>query len=160
MPEPPPKEVLAERIEDWYRSVSIDPTGEILAARRQSIEAITEDIDAARALDVVAYAHGRHDWRRTNRVIRQRGAEFDPDFRRRARLAQGDGRLRLAHHLAIYASLRSAQPRCSSRAPTFVATGPRLAARTSLVSPPDSLTTLPPSASVPDQHRPYLPQEG
>lgn len=105
MVEPPPKGILEERIEDWYRGVSIDLTGEILTARRQSIEGMAEDLDAPRAADAVAYAHGRRDygpglidW------IRERGTEFDPQFAAAARDLEPKVMVAcaIAHHLATY----------------------------------------------------------
>ena len=105
MTEPPPKDILEERIEAWYRGVSIDLTGEILAARRQSIEGMAEDLGVSRAADAVAYAHGRRDYGpRLIEWIRERGVEFDPQFGAAARDLEPKVMVAcaIAHHLGAY----------------------------------------------------------
>lgn len=86
MTEALPKDLLSTRLEDWYRGVNIDLTGDLLDARRQAIEAISEDLTTDSAPDIVAYAHGRKefgsvliDW------ITEHGQAFDTDFTPKAR---------------------------------------------------------------------------
>jgi hypothetical protein len=111
MPDALPKDLLSTRLEDWYRGVNIDLTGDLLEARRQAIEAISEDLTIDSAPDIVAYAHGRKefgpvliDW------IVEHGQAFDTDFTPKA----GDVEPRvmtacaIANHLVNSSTSRSA----------------------------------------------------
>jgi hypothetical protein len=76
-----PRDLLAQRFEDWYRGVSIDLEGDLLQARREAVEAMGEDISRSRVLAIVAFAHGRRefggeliDW------ITEHGQASDSDF--------------------------------------------------------------------------------
>ena len=105
MTEALPTNILAERIGTWYRGVSIDLTGEILEARRQSIEKLAQDLNHTRAADAVAYAHGRRNYGQgLIEWIRGRGTEFDPDFKAKAADLEPKVMLAcaLAHHLVTY----------------------------------------------------------
>ncbi|HET7454030.1 MAG TPA: hypothetical protein VFJ76_00750 [Solirubrobacterales bacterium] len=81
MTEPLPKDLLTQRLDEWYRGVSIDLTGDLLDARRQAIEAMGRNLTIKSACSVVAYAHGRPEfgpllieW------ITKHGKAFDSDF--------------------------------------------------------------------------------
>lgn len=81
MTEPLPKDLLTQRIGDWYGGVSIDLTGDLLDARRQAIEGMGRSLTIQPACAIVAYAHGRSefgpaliDW------ITKHGQNFDSTF--------------------------------------------------------------------------------
>ncbi len=57
-----PTDLLERRFEDWYRGVSIDLTGDLLQARREAVESMSEDIVRSRVLSIVAFAHGRREF--------------------------------------------------------------------------------------------------
>ena len=85
MTEAMPKDLLQQRIAEWYSGVSIDLTGELLEARRQAIEAMARTLNVESACAVVAYAHGQNaygdsllDW------ITKHGKAFDPEFEPKA----------------------------------------------------------------------------
>ncbi len=81
MPETLPKDLLAQRIEDWYSGVSIDLTGEILEARQNAIEAMAQTLTIKTTPDVVAYAHGHTEFASTvMQWISSHGQKFDVDF--------------------------------------------------------------------------------
>ncbi len=59
MTESLPENLLAERLPDWYRAVSINLDAEHLETRQRIIEALAGEMDAATAEAAVAYAHAR-----------------------------------------------------------------------------------------------------
>ena len=76
-----PENLLAERLPDWYRAVSINLDGEHLETRRQIIEALAGEIDFETAEAAVAYAHARKA--RGSELIdalRETAREHDPSF--------------------------------------------------------------------------------
>lgn len=79
MPETLPKDLLSERLPDWYRAVSINLDGEHLATRQKIIEALADQIDLDSAEATVAYAHAR----------KGRGAELIEPLRETAREYDG-----------------------------------------------------------------------
>lgn len=76
-----PRGILKDRFSEWYRKVSIDPSGELLEARRQSVELMAANLNIKTSRSMVAYAHGRKSsgegligW------INDMGLKHDPSF--------------------------------------------------------------------------------
>lgn len=98
-----PTNLLEQRFEDWYRGVSIDLTGNLLQARREAVESMSENIDPSRVLSIVAFAHGRREfgddlieW------ITEHGQTSDPEFAPRPDNVEPRvmAACAIAHHLA------------------------------------------------------------
>lgn len=100
-----PKDLLAQRLPDWYRDVSVDLTGELVAARREAIEALTDDLALAQAPAAVAYAHGRaKEGVVLIDAIRKAARATDPAFASDARNREPQVMMAcvVAHHLATH----------------------------------------------------------
>ena len=50
--------LLSDRVPQWWRPFTIDPTSERLDSVRDRVERLRESLSAANAVDAVAYAHG------------------------------------------------------------------------------------------------------
>lgn len=86
MTEALPEDLLAQRLPDWYRAVSINIDGEHLATRRAMIEALAGDLDFESAEAAVAYAHGRKArGQQLIDALRTSAREHDPSFAADAR---------------------------------------------------------------------------
>jgi hypothetical protein len=56
--EPLPTTLLSDRVPQWWRPFTVDPTSERLARVRGRVERLRESLSAANGVDAVAYAHG------------------------------------------------------------------------------------------------------
>lgn len=102
MPETIPKDLLSERLPDWYRAVSISLDGGHLETRQQIIEALAESLEVDSAESAVAYAYGRKA-RGENLIelIRETAREYDGAFAAEAKDAEPQVMIgaAVAHHL-------------------------------------------------------------
>ena len=81
MAESLPRGILKDRFAEWYRSVTVDLSEELVEARRGAIEAMAASLDIKSALSVVAYAHGRKQYGpHLIEWIRHKGTEHDEGF--------------------------------------------------------------------------------
>lgn len=81
MPDSLPADLLAQRLPDWYKAVSIDLSGELVAQRMETIERLAKDLGIGQFTSAVAYAHAKKrngegliEW------IRETAREHDPGF--------------------------------------------------------------------------------
>jgi hypothetical protein len=81
MPDSLPSDLLAQRLPDWYKAVSIDLSGELVAQRKETIEKLAKDLAVDQTASAVAYAHGKKkngdgliEW------IRETARKQDPGF--------------------------------------------------------------------------------